>query len=64
MKTEKMLKLRDKICKGCNSAMRNSTGCSALVKPINKHGKTCPCSICLIKMMCNKSCKLLKDFIH
>lgn len=64
MKTEKMLKLRERLCKGCDSSIRNNTGCTACVVPINKYGKICPCSICLIKIMCNTSCKLFKDFVH
>ena len=46
-------------CKGCK-------GCLGDVKPqyIDKHGvtKKCPCLICLIKGMCEKTCEEFYEF--
>ena len=47
--------ITDSMCKGCNLYKI----CSYAVKLDNKD---CPCSTCLIKMVCGKSCKDYIDF--
>lgn len=29
-----------------------------------REDSTCPCSICLVKVMCTDSCQLIKDYIN
>lgn len=29
-----------------------------------KGGEVCPCSICIVKMVCNMRCKTLSDYLH
>jgi hypothetical protein len=50
------------ICEGCliyeNSYKKS---CSFAYVKYNKDVLVCPCSTCLIKMMCRRSCYLLKE---
>lgn len=47
---------KNEICKGCKSIIQFH---SCIVPPI-KNGKICPCSICLVKTMCNEPCEEFK----
>lgn len=47
----KLEKLKDKRCKGCN--LYKLCHASYILK---RNIEECPCSICLIKMMCYRSC--------
>jgi len=44
----------DKSCQSCTS----SYYCDFVM---NNTTKTCPCKICLLKMICTDSCKLFED---
>jgi hypothetical protein len=61
MKTETIFELRERICKGCNSAADNNK-CTICIEPINDREETCPCSSCLVKMICNESCLEFRDY--
>ncbi len=61
MEIESIFDLRERICKGYNSA-NNYNECTVCINPINNYGETCPCINCLIKMMCNKSCLEFRDY--
>ena len=54
----------NKMCKGC-WLYDNHGGCVYYKTILNK-GKPdeiiCPCTICLVKMMCDKTCSLLLKF--
>lgn len=53
--------IRRSICSGCHSyhPLGDIVQCSV---PLRKNRKTCPCSICLVKMMCNTACKILTEY--
>lgn len=61
MKIEIVKRLRKDICRGCLTyeSMDENNSC---FYPHKKNGKYCPCSTCLIKSVCIKSCKLLTDY--
>lgn len=63
METETVFEVRERICKGCGSVAYDK-GCIVCIKPINKLGEECPCSTCLIKMMCNHSCLEFRDYCN
>lgn len=54
---------KDNICKGCRSYYFKD-GC--VILPIIHKGSDketiCPCSTCLIKMMCDHECELFMNF--
>jgi hypothetical protein len=54
----------DKMCKGC--WLYEKYGSCAYYKNIVNEGKPnemiCPCSICLVKMMCNQTCLPLSKY--
>jgi hypothetical protein len=62
MKTETLYQIRDRLCSGCSSADYDNYKCTVCVEPINGRGETCPCSNCLIKMICAESCLEFRDY--
>jgi len=64
MKIEKIAELRERICKGCSNAINNNEGCTVCIEPVSERGEECPCSICLIKMMCRHSCLEFRDYCN
>ncbi len=61
MKIKRLKRIRSYVCKGCMSfeEMNEHHLCKI---PHKKDGKQCPCSICLIKSVCNKSCEILQTY--
>lgn len=51
---------QERVCKGCLNAIKE--GCTVLVAPINMYNQECPCSTCIIKMMCTQSCRKFDDY--
>lgn len=51
--------IRKAICKGCFTYSNCDLQCS--IKPIT-NGIRCPCSTCIIKMMCNEPCDKLHQY--
>lgn len=55
--------LRRTICKGCHTFIQKNNGPEKCqIPPINEHGEHCPCSICMVKMMCENSCESLHNY--
>ncbi len=50
--------VREDVCKGCLAY--NST----CVTPSSFNGEICPCSLCVIKMMCEATCEEFRLFRH
>ena len=50
---------RETICNGCYTYGIENEECE---DSYLKDGVPCPCSLCLIKMMCVKECKILGDY--
>ena len=47
----------DDDCEGCRSYDSRTKRCSArMIEIISNSEHTCPCSVCLIKSMCNNPC--------
>jgi len=48
-------------CKGCytNNNLKDRLNCSMIYRV--REGSICPCSICLVKSVCNHECE---DFAH
>ncbi len=59
---ETISQLRELICKGCANSINGNEGCTVLIEPINMFDKPCPCSTCVIKMMCRFSCEKFDDY--
>lgn len=55
-----------KQCKGCRSysQMVEKPSCSIRRIPYIPEGLVCPCSICLVKGMCNKPCEEFIKFVE
>ena len=51
-----IMKIED--CEGCLTLNPNGDKCMWFNKKL-----ICPCSICLIKVMCSTDCKILKKYI-
>ena len=49
-----------KYCEGCTVYINESTMIQSCM-PYNKTGQ-CPCSTCIIKIMCKVPCELLEDW--
>lgn len=47
---------------GCKGCAVNAEYERCRIDPINKSGIQCPCRECLVKGMCNTSCKLYQQF--
>lgn len=52
-----------KQCIGCQS-YRGAPYCSIRRIPYIPKGLICPCSICLIKVICGNACQEFEDFIY
>ncbi len=57
MKQHKSNKSKDSNCKGCGLY-----GVCYAIHNIKINSKECPCSICLIKMMCRQRCNEFINF--
>jgi len=60
---ESIRKEKKRLCQGCDSFVLTSDlhlNCS--LPPIYTKTEKCPCLICLVKVTCNKTCKLFAEF--
>ena len=63
METKTFYEVRERICTGCNNfVIEDDDGCTICIEPINSKGEVCPCSTCLIKMMCSHSCEEFRNY--
>ncbi len=51
----RIVNMKRKNCVGCRGE------CSSWAR---RHGQTCPCGICLIKMMCSEGCEVWKEWYY
>ena len=61
MNIKKVKKIRKKVCDGCRTYAMIDEDNTCLM-PHMKNGKPCPCSECLIKMVCNEVCVKLEEY--
>jgi len=61
MNLKKLQAIRKTICSGCHSYMNMSEYDFCHI-PHKVNGEPCPCSICLIKTVCDKPCKKLLNY--
>jgi len=61
MNAKKLKRIRKEVCKGCRlyDLIDEGERCRISHK-IN--GKPCPCSICLVKSVCNQACDLIEGY--
>lgn len=54
----------DRVCSGCYMYERHIEDPKTYIKcSIFKEGEVCPCSTCLVKMVCSNMCQLLSEYI-
>jgi len=67
MNLKKLLKNKKNICKGCFIYQimcdQESGGVDACRLPQKINGHPCPCSYCLVKGVCDSTCKLLDEYL-
>ena len=61
MNIKNVKRIRKSICKGCLT-YENMTKDIMCNLPHKKNGHSCPCSTCLIKSVCIKSCDLIEEY--
>ena len=54
------------LCKGCNSKLEenDSIFCRSSSVPNMSNSKLCPCSNCLIKSVCERSCHNFTEYVN
>jgi len=62
METETLSQTRERVCKGCLNSIKGSAECTVCISPINMYNEECPCSTCIIKMMCIHSCEKFNEY--
>ena len=50
-------------CRGCNSYNKENAYCEAGV-PKTMEEYSCPCMTCIVKMICESSCKDFKKYVN
>jgi len=67
MNLKKVKSIRDYVCKGCktyvNPSINNSKKILVCYAPHKKNGHVCPCSECLVKMICEIKCDKFHRYI-
>ena len=61
MNIDKVKMIRKKVCEGCVTYAKLNENNTCLM-PHMKNGIPCPCSQCLIKMVCNEVCAKLEEY--
>lgn len=62
MNLKQLRKVRDKVCKGCTTYEFSLKWGSPCNIPHKVSGHVCPCSKCLVKMVCTEVCDVVENY--